>query len=74
MKPVSINFYKKNGFKKVGNTKFGDYAGIVMKKKSTRIQKGGWGAVSLIKRSFQDDKSSLLNSGMQNGGWGGNYP
>lgn len=37
----AINFYKKNGFKKVGNTKFGDYAGIVMKKKSTRTQTGG---------------------------------
>ena len=30
----AIRFYKKNGFKKVGNTKFGDLSGIIMRRKS----------------------------------------
>jgi len=28
----AINFYNKNGFRKIGNTKFGKYQGIIMKK------------------------------------------
>ena len=35
----AINFYKKNGFKKVGNTKFGEFAGIIMKKNKEKIKK-----------------------------------
>lgn len=38
----AIKFYEKNGFKKVGKTKFGDLPGIIMKKsKSEKSQKGG---------------------------------
>lgn len=39
----AIRFYKKNDFKKVGNTKFGDLKGIIMKKAkaSGKSQKGG---------------------------------
>lgn len=36
----AIKFYKKNGFKKVGTTKFGDFQGIIMKRKKL-LQKGG---------------------------------
>lgn len=38
----AIKFYKKNGFKKVGNTKFGEFKGIIMKRKKGS-QKGGGG-------------------------------
>ena len=38
----AIKFYKKNGFKKVGTTKFGDFQGIIMKRKKL-LQKGGGG-------------------------------
>lgn len=38
----AIKFYKKNGFVKVGQTKFGDLPGIIMKrKKIEKIKKGG---------------------------------
>lgn len=36
----AIKFYKKNGFNKVGTTKFGDFQGIIMKRKKL-LQKGG---------------------------------
>lgn len=36
----AIQFYKKNGFKKIGNTKFGDIQGIIMKK-SKNLKGGG---------------------------------
>ena len=38
----AIKFYKKNGFKKVGKTKFGEFQGIIMKKNKL-LQKGGGG-------------------------------
>ena len=38
----AIKFYEKNGFKKVGKTKFGDLTGIIMKKnKHEKKQTGG---------------------------------
>ena len=38
----AIRFYKKNGFKKVGNTTFGQYPGIIMKKTHhKKTMKGG---------------------------------
>merc|ERR1712166_1581604 len=38
----AIKFYKKNGFRKVGTTKFGDLPGIIMKlKKIEKKQNGG---------------------------------
>ena len=37
----AIRFYKKNGFKKVGNTSFGEYPGIIMKKKQHHIKMTG---------------------------------
>ena len=47
----AIKFYKKNGFVKVGKTKFGELPGIVMKKQTggwhkaacNKGQTGGWG-------------------------------
>ena len=36
----AIRFYKKMALKKVGNTKFGDLKGIIMKKSKSK-QKGG---------------------------------
>jgi hypothetical protein len=37
----AIKFYKKNGFRKVGTTKFGDLPGIIMKRKKIEKKQNG---------------------------------
>ena len=58
----AIKFYNKNGFMKVGTTKFGDLPGIVMKR--NKKQKGGWHS------NIESFSSSLNKSSTQTGGWG----
>ena len=72
----AIKFYKKNGFKKFGTTKFGDFKGIIMKRKKLLQKGGGWHQVGAGWGQIGGGwgPSSILNFKGQSGGWGGNYP